>query len=60
VIHNAPNTSAELKLTIAVADLVHLCGFPFQIAGHAKFWKVVALAKTGILKNLAGFLVKQH
>jgi hypothetical protein len=45
LIHNGPNLSAELELTMAVADLMHSCGLPFQIASHPKFQKVLSLAK---------------
>jgi hypothetical protein len=45
MIHNGPNPSAELKLTMAIADLVHSCGLPFRIASHPKFRKVITLAK---------------
>jgi hypothetical protein len=45
MIHNGPNPTAELKLTMAVADLVHSCGLPFRLASHPKFRKVITLAK---------------
>jgi hypothetical protein len=46
MIHDGPNPSAELKLTVAIADLEHSCGLPFRIAGHVKFRNAIALAKT--------------
>jgi hypothetical protein len=44
-IHDGPNPNAELKLTMAVADLIHSCGLPFKLASHPKFRKVITLAK---------------
>jgi hypothetical protein len=46
LIQSGPNPVAELKLTMAIADLVHSCGLPFCIPGHTNFRKVITLANS--------------
>lgn len=44
------NPTAESKLTMAIADLIHLCGLPFSLVSHHKFQRVLTHAKT-VSKN---------
>lgn len=40
-----PNPTAESKLTMAIADLIHSLGLPFTLASEVKFRQVLHLAR---------------
>jgi hypothetical protein len=44
-IHDGPNPSADSKLTMCIADMVHSLGLPFSLTSDPKFRKVITLAR---------------
>lgn len=44
-LYNAPNPTADSKLTMAIADMIHACGLPFALAQHPKFRLIINLAR---------------
>ena len=40
-----PNSSNELALTVAIADMIHSCGLPFNLADEPKLAKIIKLAR---------------
>jgi archaellum component FlaF (FlaF/FlaG flagellin family) len=61
----APKSSNELLLTVAIADLIHSCGLPFSLADDPKLTRIIKLArgvastyKTPTRQDVAGRLLE--
>ena len=45
LIHDGSIPTAESKLTMSIADMIHCCGLPLSLVSDPKFRKVLSLAK---------------